>query len=82
MTSAKNLKLFSSLILVKGIKLLEVLNWWTFLEIPLYDFIHVQVYGSSSGANIKLTVCIEDHKFSPKNYWYVHMACSTDSSTT
>lgn len=29
----------------------------------------VTVYGSSSGANIKLTVCIEDHKFSPKNYW-------------
>lgn len=27
------------------------------------------VYGSSSGNNIKLTVCIEDHKYSPQNYW-------------
>ena len=28
-----------------------------------------QVYGSSSGGKIKLVVCIEDHKFNPKNYW-------------
>lgn len=28
----------------------------------------VTVYGSSSGANIKLVACIEDHKFSPQNY--------------
>eukprot|EP00731_Ephydatia_muelleri_P001080 Em0001g1080a len=27
------------------------------------------VYGSSSGNSIKLTVCIEDHKYSPQNYW-------------
>ena len=33
----------------------------------------IQVYGSSSGANIKLTVCIEDHKFNPKNFWYVYV---------
>jgi capping protein alpha len=29
----------------------------------------VTVYGSSSGSQIKLTVCIEDHKFSPRNFW-------------
>ena len=53
------------------------MNSWTFVE-NFHDFFNVQVYGSSSGANIKLTVCIEDHKFSPKNYWYVHIVCSTD----
>lgn len=29
----------------------------------------VTVYGSSTGANIKLTICLEDHKFSPQNFW-------------
>lgn len=29
----------------------------------------VTVYGSSTGGKIKLTVCIEDHKFSPRNFW-------------
>ena len=29
----------------------------------------VTVYGSSSGGKIKLVVCIEDHKFSPQNFW-------------
>ncbi|CAI8010876.1 F-actin-capping protein subunit alpha-1 [Geodia barretti] len=29
----------------------------------------VTVYSSSSGGQIKLTVCIEDHKFSPRNFW-------------
>jgi hypothetical protein len=29
----------------------------------------VTVYSSSSGGHIKLTVCIEDHKFSPRNFW-------------
>ena len=37
----------------------------------------MQVYGSSGGGQIKLTVCIEDHKFSPKNFWCVtnHAVC-------
>lgn len=29
----------------------------------------VTVYGTSSGSQIELTVCIEDHKFSPRNFW-------------
>lgn len=29
----------------------------------------VTVYGCGSGSQIKLTVCIEDHKFNPKNFW-------------
>ena len=31
----------------------------------------IQVYGSTNGSQVKLTVCIEDHKFSPKNFWCV-----------
>lgn len=27
------------------------------------------VYGSSAGAGTQLTVCIEDHKFNPNNFW-------------
>ena len=34
-----------------------------------YSVIPFQVYGSSSGSKITLTLCIEDHKFSPQNFW-------------
>nr|WAW84884.1 CAPZA [Halisarca dujardinii] len=27
------------------------------------------VYGSSNGGDVKLVACIEDHKFSPQNFW-------------
>lgn len=29
----------------------------------------MSVYGKSSGDNITLTICIEDHQFQPQNYW-------------
>ena len=29
----------------------------------------VTVYGNSSGGGVKIVACIEDHKFSPNNYW-------------
>lgn len=37
---------------------------------PFYCF--VQVYGSSSGGKINLIACLEDHKFSPQNFWLVN----------
>ena len=29
----------------------------------------VTVYGSATGAGVKLTACIEDHKYNPNNFW-------------
>ena len=29
----------------------------------------VTVYGASQGGGVKVTVCVEDHKFSPQNFW-------------
>lgn len=31
--------------------------------------VFTQVYGNSNGGNITLLFCIEDHKFSPQNFW-------------
>jgi capping protein alpha len=33
-----------------------------------FDGVH-SVYGKTSGGSITLVACIEDHKFSPKNFW-------------
>ena len=30
------------------------------------------VYARTQGSAVTLTMCIEDHQFQPKNYWYVH----------
>jgi capping protein alpha len=30
---------------------------------------NLTVYGKSSGDEVTLTVCLEDHKFNPKNFW-------------
>lgn len=39
------------------------------------------VYARTQGSAVTLTMCIEDHQFQPKNYWYDHChLCSGDLS--
>ena len=53
------------------------LNFWVCLFIVSSPF--AQVYGSTTGGNIKVVACIEDHKFSPRNYWWAGLPFSPSS---
>ena len=53
--------------------ILSIALSWNFSPSVSVFLLFLQVYGSASGSQIKLTVCIEDHKFSPRNFWCVNI---------
>lgn len=51
-------------------------NWRKAVDSALRDYLKnhypcgaMSVYSVTSGSDIKITICIEDHQFQPKNFW-------------